>query len=116
MRVGADRRHSVCLARACDAVVAHFGEVMGGAQDLVAAAGDPSTRTQRHWNPPPPPHPEVLVGLSTHSNPSAPKGCIRREGTSEEGPEAIRQAVGGGCRSGWGPLLSVTNARHLPSG
>ena len=28
----------------------------------------------------------------------------------EVGPEAVRQAVGGGCRSGWGRLLSVTNA------
>ena len=25
-------------------------------------------------------------------------------------PEVVRQAVGGGCRSGWGRLLSVTNA------
>ena len=28
--------------------------------------------------------------------------------TSEAAPEAVRQAVGGGCRSGWGRLLSVT--------
>ena len=34
----------------------------------------------------------------------------RREGTSEAAPEAVRQAVGGGCQSGWGRLLSVTNA------
>ena len=34
------------------------------------------------------------------------QGCIRREGASE----AVRQAVGGGCQSGWGRLLSVTNA------
>ena len=42
----------------------------------------------------------------------APLGlcCIRREGTSEAVPEAVRQAVGGGCPSGWGQLLSVTNA------
>ena len=40
----------------------------------------------------------------------AGQGCIRREGTSEAAPEAGRQAVGGGCRSGWGRLLSVTNA------
>ena len=39
-----------------------------------------------------------------------PQGCIRREGTSEAAPEAVRQAVGGGCQSGWGRLLSVTNA------
>ena len=32
------------------------------------------------------------------------QGCIRREGTSE----AVRQAVGGGCQSGWGRVLSVT--------
>ena len=34
--------------------------------------------------------------------------CIRRKGTPEAAPEAVRQAVGGGCRSGWGRLLSVT--------
>ena len=38
------------------------------------------------------------------------QGCIRREGTSEVAPEAVGQAVGGGCRSGWGRLLLVTNA------
>ena len=39
-----------------------------------------------------------------------PQGCIRRKGTSEAAPEAVRQAVGGGPRSGWRRLLSVTNA------
>ena len=39
-----------------------------------------------------------------------PQGCIRREGTSGVAPEAVRQAVGGGCQSGWMQLLSVTNA------
>ena len=39
-----------------------------------------------------------------------PQGCIRREGTLEAAPEAVRQAAGGGCQSGWGRLLSVTNA------
>ena len=38
------------------------------------------------------------------------QGFIRRGGTSEAVPEAVRQAVGGGYRSGWGRLLSVTNA------
>ena len=38
------------------------------------------------------------------------QGCIRREGTPEAAREAVGQAVGGGCRSGWGPLLLVTNA------
>ena len=36
-------------------------------------------------------------------------GCIRREGTSEVVPEAVGQAVGGGCQSGWGRVLSVAN-------
>ena len=35
---------------------------------------------------------------------------MRREGTAQAAPEAVRQAVGGGCQSGWGRLLSVTNA------
>ena len=38
------------------------------------------------------------------------QGCISREGTSEVAPEAVRQAAGGGCQSGWGRLLSVTKA------
>ena len=38
------------------------------------------------------------------------QGCMRREGTPEAAPQAVRQAVGGGCQSGWGRLLSVTNA------
>ena len=37
----------------------------------------------------------------------ANQGCIRREGASEAAPEAVRRAVGGGCQSGWGRLLSV---------
>ena len=35
---------------------------------------------------------------------------LLREGTSEAAPEALGQAVGGGCESVWGRLLSVTNA------
>ena len=38
------------------------------------------------------------------------QGDIRREGASEAAPEAVRQAVGGGCQSGWGRLLSLTSA------
>ena len=37
---------------------------------------------------------------------SVPQGCVRRGGTAE----AVRQAVGGGCQSGWGRLLSVASA------
>ena len=54
------------------------------------------------------------MGFHTRSQPKRQRhpsqGCIRREWTSEAAPEAVRQAVGGGCRSGWGRLLSVTIA------
>ena len=35
---------------------------------------------------------------------------MRRAGTSKAVPEAVAQAVGEGCQSGSGQLLSVTNA------
>ena len=38
------------------------------------------------------------------------EGCLRRDGASEAAPDAVRQAVGGVFQSGWGRLLSVTNA------
>ena len=38
------------------------------------------------------------------------QGCIRREGILDAVPEAVGQAVGGGCQSGWRRLLSVANA------
>ena len=41
------------------------------------------------------------------------QGCVRRDGTSEAAPEAVGQAVGGGCQSGWRRLLLVTNAGRL---
>ena len=48
-----------------------------------------------------------VVSAGPHCAITGPQeGCMRREGTSE----AVRQAVGGGCQSGWGRLLSVTNA------
>ena len=36
--------------------------------------------------------------------PPPPHGCIRRKRTSEVALEAVGQAVGGGCRSGWGAV------------
>ena len=50
-----------------------------------------------------------LVGAGGVGGPCGQQ-CSRREGTSEAAPEAVRQAVGGGCQSGWGRFLSVTNA------
>ena len=38
------------------------------------------------------------------------RDALEGGGTSEAAPAAVRQAVGGGCRSGWGRLLSVTHA------
>ena len=40
------------------------------------------------------------------------QGCIRREGATE----VVKRAVGGGCQSGWGRLLSVTNAVEARGG
>ena len=54
----------------------------------------------------------VLLTPTRHlwSRGAQTQGCIRREGTSEAAPAAVRKAVGGGCHNGWGRLLSVTNA------
>ena len=64
--------------------------------------------------PPPPPPPPKRQPAQPHNaagqQGSAAGGTlfkpipipIGREGTSEAAPEAVRQAVGGGCQSGWG--------------
>ena len=53
---------------------------------------------------------EAMVDmLIAHGARFGNQGCLRREGTSEAASEAVGQAVGGGCRSVWGRLLSVTN-------
>ena len=48
-------------------------------------------------NIPPPPPPRVALEGKGRSS-------------SDAAPEAVRQAVGGGCQSGWGRLLSVTKS------
>ena len=54
--------------------------------------------------------PAMATGLGGWS-PSVSRGAlVTGEGTSEAAPETVRQAVGGGCQSGWGRLLSVTVA------
>ena len=60
-------------------------------------------------SPPPLPYPPTAYAHSDTSL-GPHQGCSRRKGTSEAAPEAVKQAVGGGCQSGWGRLLSVTNA------
>ena len=58
----------------------------------------------------------VLVSVA-HSPVTSARLCSPRPshlpvrvGALKAAPEAVRQAVGGGCQSGWGRLLSVTNA------
>ena len=71
-------------------------------------AGDPVTRGfayQKRIHIPSLEDPPGVVGHAPRA-----QGCIRREGTSEAAPEAVSWAVGGGRQSGWGRLLSVTNA------
>ena len=43
-------------------------------------------------------------------------GWAGMRGREAAAPGAVRQAVGGGCRSGWGRLLSVTNASEAGTG
>ena len=83
---------TICICYENMAEWGHAHEVCAG----MARGGKPCSmvwrRVARSWSPPP------------------PQGCIRREAAAEAAPEAVRQAVGGDCRSGWGRLLSVTNA------
>ena len=51
-----------------------------------------------------------IQGVGGGGGGEAEQGCIGREAASEAAPVAVRQAVRGGCQSGWGRLLSVTNA------
>ena len=44
---------------------------------------------------------------------TGPRDALEGKGTSEVAPEVVRQAVGGGCRSGWGRLVSVTNVTEV---
>ena len=50
--------------------------------------------------------------IQNHPHAAAPPapGMLGRAGAREEVPKAVRQAVGGGCQSGWRRLLAVTNA------
>ena len=54
--------------------------------------------------PPPPPCPHRCCAQVPL------RDALGRAGASEAASQAVRQAVGGGCQSGWGRLLSVTNA------
>ena len=73
-------------------------------------------RRQRHVRHDPVP---VVQRDALHQHPEghgeAPEvavGVVHRlkRNESEAAPEAVKQAVEGGCQSGWGRLLSVTNA------
>ena len=48
--------------------------------------------------------------VSEPIDPPPPRDALEGQGASEAASEAVRQAVGGGCQSGWGRLLSITNA------
>ena len=55
------------------------------------------------------PHGRRFAGLE-HRGKGWVFGVWGLGGTSQGGPEAVKQAVGGGCQSGWRRTLSVTNA------
>ena len=87
------------------------------ANQLVTVAKAYAIGMPRSPGPPPPlagakAHRNSRSRVHVHQSPQRPKA-----GPPEAAPEAVRQAVGGGCRSGWGRLLLVTNAiEHLASG
>ena len=86
----------------------------GGAMWLGAAC-QPDTSLDTAGRGPCPCHSFILVSSNGHRasrevHSDGGGGFIRREGTSKAAPQAVRQAVGGGSRSGCGRLLSVTNA------
>ena len=78
------------------AVAKRLGQVLAVAKRLEGRRGAVESR----WN-----------GTGRHSEEGrGTQECVRGEGASQAAPEAVRQAVEGGCQSGWGRLLSVTNA------
>ena len=76
-----------------------LGDVLVEEQEVFEAGQPPKTRLQ-----------EDVVDLKGRAGKGGGQGCITREGASEAAPEAVRPAVGGGCQSGCGRSLSVTNA------
>ena len=102
----------------------NFKDLRQWAQNLRGpgvGAYNPYDQPQPHFDPVPPaamveyvPEPELDDPVEENARRlqkcALLQGCIRREVTSEAAPEAVRQAVGGGCLSGWGRLLSVANA------
>ena len=76
-----------------------LGDVLVEEQEVFEAGQPPETRVQ-----------EDVLDLKVRAGKGVGQGYIRREGTSEAAPEAVGPAVAEGCRSGWGRLLSVTNA------
>ena len=78
--------------------------------------GDGIEEDKKGPQPPPPPPPlqpqPPLTWVPIFRGRNGGGGCIRREGTLAAPPEVVGQAVGGGCQSGWGQLLSVTNANE----
>ena len=68
-------------------------QVTVGGRTPRGAGGGGGLRPRTHGVAPPPPSRDGLEGKRPQRG----------------GPAAVRQAVGGGCQSGWGRLLSVTN-------
>ena len=88
--------------------VSHFRNAFPGtAGARPSARGEPHPRGHaRHTRTAASSAPQNIGGSSATPPPLSPVLL----GASEPAPEAVRQAVGGGCQSGWGRLLSVTNA------
>ena len=107
--------------RSPQALLDHWAvQRVGGGWDLKYWANfssRPSADQKFYWAPSAPAALDqpFFFGASKNSAPleggwGGGQGSIRREGASETAAETVRQAVGGGCQSSWGRLLSVMNA------
>ena len=108
---------SICIRRGSPVALPsgpECGRAWGARWTFPSPALQSCGATPKHSSPPRPPRrpqatwprPRLVLNFLGGKDEGRPQGCFAREGTSE----AVRQAVGGGCRSGWGRLLSVTNA------
>ena len=91
------------LQRDLDLVLVLQNAGKRGVEDV--AALDPANQHQETAElPRPGDQVELSPGCARELVKDVPEeqGCIRREGASEAAPAAVRQAVGGGCQSGWG--------------
>ena len=92
------RRHAPCPRVLRDACVAHG-----------PCAGRWSRGGRRLW-------PCILPHVPFFTVPPPPRDALERKGPHRRPPAAVRQAVGGGCRGGWGGYCRLQMPLRLALG